>query len=243
LTILVDAVIISFDNAYPQGVFMKSARRSVKQSARSPLSATWWIVGLIAIIVAIGLIAVVGLPAVGRDQSLTSSTTVLGDPNAPITVEEYADFQCPACDAFARGTLKQIEEKYVKNGTVKIVFHNFAFIGEESIRAAEAAECANDQGKFWEMYDTLFANQGGENQGAFSDAKLTGLAQGIGLDMAQFNACFTSGKYRALVESETSNGQLRGVSQTPTLFINDRKVVGAISMQQFETTIGPMLPK
>ncbi len=222
---------------------MKSTRRSVKSQSKSGVSPTWWIVGLVAVIVGIGLIAVVGLPAAGRNQALTSSNKVLGDPNAPITLEEYADFQCPACDAFARGTLKQIEDKYVANGTVKIVFHDFAFIGEESIRAAEAAECANDQGKFWEMYDTLFANQGGENVGAFADDKLTALAQGIGLDMSKFSTCFSSGKYRASIQAETANGQLRGVSSTPTLFINDRKVLGAISMQQFETTIGPLLPK
>ena len=93
------------------------------------------------------------------------------------------------------------------------------------------------------MYDALFANQGGENVGDFADDKLSGLAQGLGLDMAAFSTCFSSGKYRAVVQSETANGQLRGVSSTPTSFINDKKAVGAISMQQFETTIGPLLPK
>ena len=222
---------------------MKSTRRPVKSQSKSGISPTWWIVGLVAVIIGIGLIAVVGLPAAGRNQALSSATKVLGDAKAPVTLEEYADFQCPACDAFARGTLKQIEDKYIKNGTVKIVFHHFAFIGEESIRAAEASECANEQGKFWEMYDTLFANQAGENQGAFADDKLSGFAKGLGLDMAAFSTCFSSGKYRASIQSETANGQLRGVSQTPTLFINDKKAVGAISMQQFETSIGPLLPK
>ncbi|MBI5566259.1 MAG: DsbA family protein [Chloroflexi bacterium] len=221
---------------------MKSTKRPVKQQ-KSGISPTWWIVGLIAVIVGIGLIAVVGLPSIGSARSTTTTGKVQGDPNAPITLEEYADFQCPACGSFARGTIKQIEEKYVKNGTVKIVFRHFAFIGEESIRAAEATECANEQGKFWEMYDTLFANQGGENVGDFADAKLIGFAQGLGLDMAAFNTCFSSGKYRASVQSETANGQLRGVSSTPTSFLNDKKVVGAISMQQFETSIGPLLPK
>ncbi|MBP7690176.1 MAG: DsbA family protein [Thermoflexales bacterium] len=222
---------------------MKSTRRPVQSKKNSGISPTWWIVGLIAVIVGIGLIAVVGLPAAGRNAAQSSTTKVLGDANAPITLEEYADFQCPACGSFARGTIKQIEDKYVANGTVKIVFRHFAFIGEESIRAAEASECANEQGKFWEMYDTLFANQGGENVGDFADDKLSGLAQGLGLDMAAFSTCFSSGKYRALVQSETANGQLRGVSSTPTSFLNDKKVIGAISMQQFETSIGPLLPK
>jgi len=222
---------------------MKSTRRPAQKTAAAGISPTWWIVGLIAIIVGVGLIAIVGLPAAGRNQAMTSATKTLGDPNAPIKLEEYADFQCPACGAYARGTIKQIEEKYVANGTVQIIFRHFAFIGEESVRAAEAAECANEQGKFWEMYDTLFNNQAGENQGAFADDKLSGFAQGLGLDMSKFSTCFSSGKYRASIQSETANGQLRGVSSTPTSFINDKKVVGAISLQQFETTIGPLLPK
>ena len=222
---------------------MKPTKRPVKQSAKPGISATWWIVGLIAVIVGIGLIAVIGLPSIGAARTTETTGKVQGLATAPITLEEYADFQCPACGTYARGTIKQIEEKYVKNGTVKIVFRQFAFIGEESIRAAEATECANEQGQFWEFYDTLFANQAGENQGAFADDKLTGFAQGLDLDMAAFSACFSSGKYRASIQSETANGQLRGVSSTPTSFINGKKVVGAISLQQFETTIGPLLPK
>ena len=183
------------------------------------------------------------LPSIGAARTTETAGKVQGDPNAPITLEEYADFQCPACGSFARGTLKQIEEKYVTNGTVKIVFRHFAFIGEESLRAAEATECANEQGKFWEYYDTLFANQAGENAGAFADDKLQGFARGLGLDMTAFDACFSSGKYRAAIQQETANGKLRGVNSTPTLFVNDKKVVGAISMAQFETTIGPLLPK
>ena len=222
---------------------MKSTKRPVKQPAKSGISATWWIVGLIAVIVGIGLIAVIGLPSIGAARVTETTGKVQGLATAPVTLEEYADFQCPACGSYARGTIKQIEAKYVQNGTVKIVFRHFAFIGEESIRAAEATECANEQNKFWEFYDTLFANQAGENQGAFADDKLSGFAQGLGLDMAAFSVCFASGKYRAVIQAETANGQLRGVSSTPTSFINDKKVVGAISMQQFETSIGPLLPK
>jgi protein-disulfide isomerase len=222
---------------------MKSTKRPVKQPLQSGISATWWIVGLIAVIVGIGLIAAIGLPSTGAPRTTTTSGKVQGLATAPITLEEYADFQCPACGAFARDTLKQIEEKYVKNGTVKIVFHQFAFVGEESIRAAEASECANEQNKFWEFYDTLFANQTGENQGAFADDKLAGFARGLGLDMAAFSMCFSSGKYRASIQSEMAEGQSRGVSSTPTSFINGKKLVGAISIQQFETTIGPLLPK
>ncbi len=219
---------------------MKSTKRPVKKSNSS--QATWWLIGIMGAIVALGLIVVVGSQQVAVNHAQTTGNT-LGDPTAPITMEEYADFQCPACGAFARGTLRQIEDKYVKTGKVKVVFHHFAFIGNESTRAAEASECANEQGKFWEYYDTLFANQAGENQGAFNDTNLASFAQQLKLDMDNFNTCMKEDRYLSKVTADSNDAQSRGVSQTPTLFINGKKYAGAISMVQFETAIGPLLPK
>jgi protein-disulfide isomerase len=199
-------------------------------------------VGLIAILIGAGLILLSALPPVIRDPR-PKDTKTLGDLNAPISVEEYADFQCPFCGQLARGTLRQVEDQYVKNGTVRIVFHHYAVIGQESIQAAIAAECAGEQGRFWEYYDTLYANQAGENQGAFSDQNLSKFAQGLNLDIAAFNACLNGDRYREVVRADTVDGQRRGVEGVPTLFINGRKVVGAISMQQFESAIGPLLQK
>lgn len=202
----------------------------------------WWIIGSIAIVFAIVLIVVVNLPPPLPPPTPTrTSGSSTSNPKAPILVEEYGDFQCPACGMFARGTLKQIQDKYVKNGTVKFVFHYFAFIGEESIRASEAAECANEQGKFWEYYDTLYNHQAGENQGAFSADNLANFAQQLELDMNQFNTCLTSDRYRDKVMADIKEGQTRGVTQVPTLFINGQKSVGAISMVQFEAIIAPFL--
>ena len=235
---------------------MKSTKRPVKKSNSS--EATWWLIGIMGAIVALGLIVVVGSQQAAVNHAQTTGNT-LGDPNAPIMVEEYADVQCPACGVFARGTLRQIEDKYVKTGKVKILFHQIAFIGknttdqalldlaaagnDESTRAAEASECANDQGKFWEYADTLFSNQAGENQGAFSDANLAKFAKQLGLDMDKFNACMSDRRYLGKIQSNTNDSQARGVAQTPTVFINGKKYVGAISLVQFETAIGPLLPK
>ena len=216
---------------------MKASKRPAKKSNSA---ATWWIVGLIAVIVGLGLIVITGVPQAAQQRAQATGTS-LGSATAPITVEEYADFQCPICRAFATGTLKQIEDKYVANGTVRIVFHNFAFIGAESTRAAEAAECANDQGKFWEYYDTLFANQGGENTGAFSDANLIKFAQSLNLDMTKFESCLNNNTYLSKVQADTNDGQARGVNATPTLFINGRMEVGNLSLARFEAIIGPML--
>ncbi len=158
----------------------------------------------------------------------------LGEASAPVTVEEYADFQCPACGAFARGTLQDIKEKYVKTGQVKLILHHFAFIGDESTRAAEASECANDQGKFWEYVDLLFENQAGENQGAFADAKLISFAQQLELDTERFKTCLDSRQHLAEVQASTAAGSARGINSVPTLFINGQMVRGAISLEKFE---------
>ena len=203
-------------------------------------SATWWIVGLIAVMVVLALITLNGLPAVTRDRALNAGTSQ-GAADAPVVLEEYGDFQCPACALFARQTLGQIEEKYVSTGQVRIDYHHFAFIGEESIRAAEAAECAGEQNAFWQYYDTLYNSQAGENVGAFRDERLIQFASGLNLDTTAFQQCMTDRRYLSKIEADTGEGRTRGVSSTPTFFINGQKVVGAISMAEFEARIATLL--
>jgi protein-disulfide isomerase len=228
---------------------MKSTTRPVKKkkTGLSAISPTYWLIGIVAVMVALALIVLVGLPAAATNTAKANGNS-LGDANAPVTVEVYADFQCPICGQFDRGTLKQIEDKYVKTGKVRIVFNHFAFFGadtngdkSESIRAAEASECANAQGKFWEYADTLFNNQSGENQGAFSDANLEKFAQKVGLDMTQYKTCMDQDTYLGRVHSSTQNGTQRGVDSTPTVFVNGQMVRGAISLASFESIAGTLL--
>jgi protein-disulfide isomerase len=110
-------------------------------------------------------------------------------------------------------------------------------IGPESIRAAEAAACANEQGQFWPYHDTIFANQRGENQGYFNDDALKAFAAALGLDEAAFNDCLDADRYRDKVQAETAAGQERGVRSTPTLFINGELVEGAIPFEQLQSLI------
>ncbi len=221
---------------------MKSTSRPVKkkQTGLSAIPATYWLIGIVAVMVALALIVLIGLPAAATQNAKATGNT-LGDANAPVTAEIYADFQCPVCGQFDRTTLKDIEDKYVKTGKVKIVFNHYAFIGDESTRAAEASECANAQGKFWEYADTLFNNQAGENQGAFSDANLEKFAQQVGLDMNQYQTCMQQNTYLGKVQTSTQNGSARGVNSTPTLFINGQMARGAISLAQFESIAGSKL--
>ncbi len=112
---------------------------------------------------------------------VTSSDFTLGNPQAKVALVLYEDFQCPFCGRFFSDSEKTIRDTYVKNGDVQFVYRDFAFLGQESIKAAEAARCASDQGKFWEYYDYLFTHQNGENQGNFSNAYLKSFAKELGL--------------------------------------------------------------
>jgi len=221
---------------------MKSTTRPIKKkkTGLAGISPTYWLIGIVAVMVALMLIVLVGLPAAATNTAKANGNS-LGDANAPVTMEVYADFQCPICGQFDRGTLKQIEDKYVKAGKVRIVFNHFAFIGDESTRAAEASECANAQGKFWEFSDTLFNNQAGENQGAFSDANLEKFAQQVGLDMTQYKTCMDQNTYLGKVQASSQAAQQRGVDSTPTLFINGQMARGAISLATFESIAGTLL--
>lgn len=112
-----------------------------------------------------------------------------------------------------------------------------AFLGEESQWASEASECANDQGAFWQYHDKLFESQNGENQGAFNKDKLKGFAKDLGLKSADFDACLDSGKYTQLVQQQTEAAQSLGVQSTPSFFVNDWLVLGALPVEQFDSYI------
>lgn len=158
----------------------------------------------------------------------------LGDPGAPVEVIEFSDFQCPFCERFFQAVEPQIINEYVKTGKVKFVYRNFAFLGAESVRAAEAAECAADQGKFWEYHDYLFNQQSGENQGAFADAKLKQFARAVGLDGALFDSCLDGGKHKNEVERDLEDGRNAGVTGTPATFVNGKMISGVSSTRPYD---------
>ncbi len=164
-----------------------------------------------------------------------------GDPNAPVTIIEFGDFQCPFCGRFFVQTEPQIDEQYMQNGEVRFGYINFAFLGDESTWAAEAAECASDQDKFWEYHDILYAGQSGENQGAFNKDNLKKFAKELGLDTQAFNECLDSGKYTSLIEDDTNASSALGVQSTPTFLVNGQPVVGAQPFEVFQQTIDALL--
>ncbi len=160
-----------------------------------------------------------------------------GDPNAPVTIIEFADFQCPFCGRHATITGPQIDQQYIQTHKVRLGFWNFAFLGPESNWAAEAAECAADQGKFWEYHDKLFNSQAGENQGAFNKDNLKKFAAEIGLDTSTFNDCLDSGRYVQRIRDDSNAASALGVRSTPTFVINGQTLLGAQPFEVFKQAI------
>lgn len=149
---------------------------------------------------------------------------ILGAADAPVHIVEWGDYQCPACGILARTIEPQLISEFIAPGKARFEFRNFAFLGEESQRAAAAAVCADQQGAFWSFHDTLYANQHGENQGAFSDERLRAVASKLGLDMAAFNACLDDAATANTVAASTAAGREQGVNATPWLTVNGTRV-------------------
>jgi len=203
----------------------------------------WIIGGIVAVIVvAVGLIAASLTSATSATNAITPSALnecgglECGQANAPVTIEVYADFQCPYC-ARADATLQQLRSKYIDTGKARLIYRNMPIIGPESNLAAQAGECAADQNKFWTYANYLFTHQANENSGALSRGNLKEIAVQLGLDASTFNTCLDSGKYTAKVQQELTEGQQRGVQGTPTFFINGQRYEGALPYDQLAALI------
>jgi protein-disulfide isomerase len=166
----------------------------------------------------------------------TPADPVRGNPSAPITIVEFSDYQCPFC-ARVNPTLDKVRATY--GDKVKIVFKDFPLPNHaEAPKAAEAAHCAGEQGKYWEMHDHLFANQR-----ALGVPELKQAAGPLGLDAAKFGQCLDSGKHTALVRSGLVQGEQMGVNSTPTLYINGRPLIGAQPFEAFKAVIDEELSR
>jgi protein-disulfide isomerase len=198
------------------------------------------VVGVLAFIVLSGGASPPPPPSSTPAPGVRQASHVRGSDSAPITIEEWADFQCPACGMFARTTEPQLVTTYVSRGQAKIVYRHFAFLGSESQWAAEASECADEEGKFWEFHDRLFASQAGENRGTFSKDNLKRIGVALGLSPA-FAACVDSGRYAQRVRDETQVGQRKDVRATPTLFVQEQKIEGAATFDQLKTIIDALI--
>ena len=158
---------------------------------------------------------------------------VLGNPDAPVTITEFGDFECPFCAKFHTDTRPQIVDKYVKTGQAKLLWRHFPLTAIHQLAepASLAAECAGEQGKFWEYHDLLFETA------KLDSASLAEHAGLLGLNLGAFQSCITSGKYLEKVSGEFDLGRQAGVSGTPSLFVNGELIVGAVPFASIEPII------
>ncbi len=196
-----------------------------------------WAVGMAVVVVAALIALNVTRSGGANREGIIAQAKSLGPADAPVVLTEFSDFQCPFCGRFAIDTEPQIIEQYVKTGKVRLEYKHFIVIGEESWWAAEAAECAAEQGKFWEYHDLLFQRQGGENVGTFAKPKLKGFATELKLDRDAFDKCLDSDVYKARVEADIAEGRALGVRSTPSFFVNKQAIVGAQPFSVFRDAI------
>ncbi len=150
---------------------------------------------------------------------VSRSQPVLGDKNAPVTIVEFGDFQCPTCGEWFRTQEQQIIQNLIKTGKAKLLWVDFDFYGPDSTYASEAAYAAQEQGKFWEFHDLLYSNQQTPNNGWASKSNLRQFAQKLGLDMTRFDQSIQSGKYIPLIEANHKLGTRASVNGTPTFLV------------------------
>lgn len=173
-------------------------------------------------------------PQTTAEITSDGSVKVMGQEDAPVTIVEYSDFQCPLCKKYYEETFATIKDQYVKTGKVKYVFKHFPLnIHPQAPAAALATECALEQNKFWEMHDTLFVGQSswsgkGDHLNTFKT-----MAKNLGLNENQFNACLDSQKYKGNVEQDYQEGLNRSIRGTPSFYIGDQVLIGAQDTSKF----------
>ncbi len=211
----------------------RAQRKAAAEQAARRKQLTWLVAAVAAALVVAVLLILVNRPrdaaapiqlAAPLPASIPLDGTVMGDPAAPLSFVEWGDYQCPGCGIFAREVAPRLIAEYVEPGQMTFEFRSFSFLGEESFRAAEAAACAADQGAFWPYHETLYLNQQGENQSAFSPDRLKQIAADLGLDTSAFNECLDSGAKRAAVDQSAADARAQGITSTPSVFVNGTRI-------------------
>jgi protein-disulfide isomerase len=163
-----------------------------------------------------------------------NGSPLLGSPNAKITIIEWGDYQCTYCHAFHQNTKDQLIQQYVDSGKANFIFRDFPLNGPDSVLAAEASYCANDQAKYWQYHDELYNNWGGERTGWVNQKSLDQFATNVGLDIVEFDKCVNTRKYEQKVLDNQRAGQDIGIDGTPSFIIfSDKKVTKIVGAQPF----------
>jgi protein-disulfide isomerase len=166
---------------------------------------------------------------------IQNGSPILGNPDAPITILEWGDYQCTYCYKFHQNSLNIIFEDYIQTGKVKLVFKDFPLNGDDSVLGAQATHCANDQNKFWEFHNELYDNWKGERTGWITRESLSEFAKNIELDVEQFDNCIEDLTYLDKVSTNHEFGKEIGIDATPSFLVfNDEKMIKIRGNQPLE---------
>jgi len=180
-----------------------------------------------------------GPPKITMTMFLENGSPMLGNPNAPVTLVEFGDYQCHFCNVFFHSTEEDILNNYVETGKVRMIFKDYNIIGPDSVTASHGAHCANDQGLFWEYHDILYSNWTGENNGWASSENLAKFAQEVGLNMDDWSECMTKGVHSQTILASNNDARSLELTGTPAFFIigpDDKftRIFGAQPYEVFE---------
>jgi protein-disulfide isomerase len=157
---------------------------------------------------------------------IENGSPIMGNPNAPITILEWGDYQCTFCYKFHQNTLDIINDDFIKTSKVKLIFKDFPLNGPDSLLAAEATYCAQDQNKYWEYHDELYKNWGGERTGWITQESLNKFAITIDLNLKEFNDCLDNHTYKDRVNTHYQFGKELGIDATPSFLVfNGEKII------------------
>jgi len=199
---------------------------------------------LFAIPIVIGMLTgmfLVFYPQSDNSKLLTESkliqngSPIMGNPSATITIVEWGDYQCTFCYKFHQSTLNTIKQDFIETGKVKLVFKDFPLNGPDSVLAAEAAYCAQDQGKYWQYHDELYKNWGGERTGWVNRDSLDKFATTVSLDLEKFDKCLDDHKYLERVNQMYEFGKEIGIDATPSFLVfSNEKIIKITGNQPLE---------
>ena len=216
------------------------------------------------IVAAVGIAILVGISAsfssypsdsesVNLDMERTHGTIstamgspILGSDSAPITIVEFGDYQCSQCYNWFHNTKPTIHENYIETGKANLVFVDFAILGRDSFKAAEASYCAEEQGNYWEFHNLLYVSQEGIDSGWANTERLNAFAFSLGLNMDLFETCLDSGKYAKRVQANVAEAKKIGATGTPTFVIvgpdgQQQKLAGAQPYSTFQKVLDSMV--
>jgi protein-disulfide isomerase len=192
-----------------------------------------------ALVLIVELLVLAGLGWMQRDEldALHHGDATVVAPRAAAMIDVWGDFQCPACKSFARQTLPALQAAFVRDGRAVIVWHNAPMLGPDSVRDAEAADCASDQNRFWAFHDALFSRADAPGPNPSETAQLEQLAADVGLNSPTFTSCLEGGTHRLEVNHELAAARRLAITSLPGVFVDNQPVVGPPGFLQISALI------